>query len=110
MLLIEDVCLVLKTLRKTAPTCSRMNARQTRLLPHLLLHVGISECPVTLPIARKVKAQAAEALLSKGCCHLRQHKAVFVGAQSMTENGNILQADDMSSVPLMTTQSRASDS
>ena len=102
--------MVLKTLRKAAPACLRMNACQTFLLPYLFLHVGIFECPVALPVAREVKAQAAEALFSKSCCHLWQHKAILVDAQPMTENRNILQADDMSSVPVMTTQSHASDS
>ena len=109
MLSYDDVCLVLKTVRRAGAACLRMNACQSALLPHLFLHVGISECPVALPIARKVKAQAAVTFFSKGCCHLWQHKAIFVVAQPMAENGNILHADDMPSAPFMTIQGHASD-
>ena len=57
---------------------------------HLLNHVGIFEGAVALPIAREVKAQAAQALLRQRLRHLWQHKAVFVVAQSMAQDGDVL--------------------
>jgi hypothetical protein len=57
---------------------------------HLINHVGVFKGAVAFPIAREVKAKAAQALLRQCPRHLGKHKAVLVIAQSMAQDGNVL--------------------